>query len=119
MAITKSTTAVSAGTWQSGSVTASGTSLAVATSSDYADCVYITIVQVGTASTAATFNVQQSPDGSTFYAGATFTAGLAAATYTWQIALDPTCEKVQVAWTTQSGGTSSTITIQLGQVTAV
>ncbi len=119
MGATKSTTNISGGTWQSGSVTATGTSLAVSTSADYADCVYITIVQVATATTAATFNVQQSPDGSTFYAGPTFSAGLAAATYTWQIALDPTCEKVQVAWTQQAGGTSSTIAIQLGQVTGV
>ncbi len=120
MAITKANTAISAGTWQSGSVTASGTSLAVATTGDYADCLYVSIANSSSApSVGATFYVQQSPDGSAWYSGPTFTAGLTEPyTYAWQIPLDPTCEKVQVVWATGTGGVQ-TIAIQLGQVTAV
>jgi len=123
MAATKSNTNISAGTWQSGSVTTSGTSLAVSTSSDYADCLYISIANgTGTYTTGGTFYVNQSPDGSTWYAGPTYTAGLTASTtYYWQIALDPTCEKVEVVWAVGTGSSTPTWTIgiQLGQVTAV
>ncbi len=118
MAATKASTTLSS-SWASGSTTASGTTTAVSTATHYADTIYLTLVQVGVATTAATFTIWQSPDGTTYYAGPTYTAGLTAATYAWEIALDPTCQSVQVTWTTQSGGTSSTIAIQLGEVTGV
>ncbi len=118
MAATK-TSATLSSSWASGSTTTSGTCTAVSTATHYADTIYLTLVQVGVATTAATFTIWQSPDGTNYYAGPTYSAGLTAATYTWEIALDPTCQSVQVAWTTQSGGTSSTITIQLGEITGV
>ena len=107
-------------TWASGSSTSSGTTNAITTTGLYAKSVYASIVQVGTATTAATFTIQQSPDGSTYYSGPTYTIGTAAATYTpGPIALDPTCASVQIVYTAQSGGTSSTATFQLGEVTGV
>ena len=107
-------------TWASGSSTASGTTNAISTAGLYAAAVYASIVEVGTASTAASFVVNQSPDGSTYYAGQTYTIGTAAGTYTpGPIPLDPTCVSVTITYTAESGGTSSTATFQLGEVTGV
>jgi hypothetical protein len=108
-------------TWASGSATASGTTNAITTTGLYAKTIYGQIVVVGTATTAATIQVQESPDGSTYYSIPTkvYTAGLAAGTYPFQIPCDPTCASVQVVYTAQSGGTSSTLTMQLGEVTGV
>jgi hypothetical protein len=116
MAATKS---ASTFTWASGSPTASGTTNPISCSTDYVQEVYVSIVQVGTATTAATFTVQFSPDGSTFYSAQTFTAPTSAATTSWVIAVPVTAEDVQIVYTAQSGGTSSTLTAQLGQVTSV
>ena len=71
------------------------------------------------ASTAATFTPQWSPDGTTYYSGQTYTAPLTAVTTNWTIAVPVTAEDVQIVYTAQSGGTSSTLTAQLGQVTGV
>jgi hypothetical protein len=108
-------------TWASGSATASGTTNAITTTALYAKTVYGQIVQVGIATTAASIQVQESPDGSTYFSPPTkvYTAGLAAATYYFQIPCDPTCASVQVVYTAQVGGTSSTLTMQLGEVTGV
>ena len=54
-------------TWASGSATASGTTNAINTATLYAAAIYPSIVQVTTATTAASFIVNQSPDGSTYY----------------------------------------------------
>ncbi len=116
MAVTKSSSTF---TWASGSATASGTTNPIACSSDYVQEVYVSIVQVSTATTAATFTVQWSPDGSTYYSGQTYTAPTAAATTNWVVAVPVTAEDVQIVYTAQSGGTSSTLTAQLGQVTGV
>jgi hypothetical protein len=116
MAATKS---ASSFTWASGSATASGTTNPISCSADYIQEIYLSIVQVGTASTAATFTPQWSPDGSTYYSGQTYTAPTSAATTTWVIAVPVTAEDVQIVYTAQSGGTSSTLTAQLGQVTGV
>jgi hypothetical protein len=116
MAVTKSATTF---TWASGSATASGTTNAITCSADYIQEVYVQIVQVGTATTAATFTVQWSPDGSTYYSGQTYTAPTGAATTAWAVAVPVTAESVQIVYTAQSGGTSSTLTAQLGTVTGV
>jgi hypothetical protein len=116
MAATKS---ASSFTWASGSSTASGTTNPISCSTDYVQEVYVSIVQVGTASTAANFYVQWSPDGSTYYSGQTYTAPTSAATTNWVIAVPVTAEDVQIVYAAQSGGTSSTLTAQLGQVTGV
>ncbi len=86
---------------------------------DYVQEVYVSIVQVGTASTAAAFTLQFSPDGATYYSGQTYTAPTSASTTNWIIALPVTAEDVQIVYTAQSGGTSSTLTAQLGQVSGV
>lgn len=102
-------------TWASGSSTSSGTTSSVSLASVNGATVYASIVQVGTATTAATLQVQESPDGTAFYSPPTklFTAGTAAATYVAEIAVDPTAQSVQVVYAAQSGGTSSTATIQV------
>lgn len=101
-------------------VTASGTSTPVDCSTDYAQQLFVSIQQVGTATTGASFQIQWSPDGgTTYYNSAVYTAGLSAATYYWTIDIPVTATKVQVIYTQQSGGTSSTITAQLGQVTGI
>jgi hypothetical protein len=116
MAASKSSTTF---TWASGSATASGTTNPISCSADYVQEVYVSIVQVGTATTAATFTVQWSPDGSTYFSGQTYTAPLGAATTAWVIAVPVTAQDVQIVYTAQSGGTSSSLTAQLGQVTGV
>ena len=108
-----------AATWASGSATASGTTSPISCSADYLQEVYVSIVQVGTATSGASFAVQSAPDGSTYYSSQTYTAGTSAATYTWVIAVPVTAESVQIVYTAQSGGTSSTLTAQLGQITGV
>jgi hypothetical protein len=116
MAATKSSATF---TWASGSATASGTTSPISCSADYLQEVYVSIVQVGTATSGASFAVQSAPDGSTYYSSQTYTAGTSAATYTWVIAVPVTAESVQIVYTAQSGGTSSTLTAQLGQITGV
>jgi hypothetical protein len=116
MSISKSSSSF---TWASGSSTSSGTTNSISTSSDYAQQVFVSIVQVGTATTAASFTVQCSPDGSTYYNLTTLTAGVSAATYNWIVDIPVTAESVQIVYSAESGGTSSTLTGQLGQVTSV
>jgi hypothetical protein len=116
MAATKSALSF---TWASGSSTSSGTTNPISCSSDYIQEVFVSIVQVGAATSAATFTVQASPDGSTYYSGQTYTAPTAAGTTSWTIAVPVTAESVQIVYTAQTGGTSSTLTAQLGQVTGV
>lgn len=114
MAITKSNTALLT------AVTTSQTSSAIPTSGDYADEVYVSIVVVGTPSGAASFFISWSPDnGTTYYVSQTYSTPLVAGTYDWTISLPVTCTKVEITFVTQTGGTSSTLTAQLGQVTAV
>ena len=96
MAVTKSSSTF---TWASGSATASGTTNPISCSGDYVQEVYVSIVQVGTASTAATFTVQWSPDGSTYYSGQTYTAPTSAGTTYWTVAVPITAEDVQIVYT--------------------
>lgn len=103
-------------------VTTTQTSSAQSTAGDYADTCFISIAQVGTATTAAQLQVQESPDGGTTWyqpSSKLVTAGLAAGTYYAEIPLDPTASGVKVTYTQQAGGTSSTCTVQLGQVTGI
>lgn len=120
MAATKAATTF---TWASGSATTSGTTNPITTSvaTDYAGAVWGSIVVVGTPTVAATVQIQESPDASTYYSPPTklFTAGLTAGTYSFAIALEPTAKAVQLVYVAQTGGTSSTFTAQLGEVTAV
>jgi hypothetical protein len=113
MSVTKAATTF---TWASGSSTASGTTNPISTATHNADTIYGQLVQVGTATTAATIQVQESPDGSTYWSPPTklITFPLAAGTYPFQIAVDLTAQDVQVVYTAQAGGTSSTLTMQLG-----
>jgi len=116
MAATKSATSF---TWASGSATASGTTNAIDCSTDYIQEVYVSIAVGATPTGGATFVVQWSPDGSTWYSGQTYTAPIVVGTYAWPIAVPVTAQKVQIVYVNQSGGGSSTLTAQLGQVTGV
>lgn len=112
MAITKANTSLLS------AVVTTQTSSAVSTTGDYADAVYVSAVVTGSPAAAATFAINQSPDGSTYYSQATYTVSTTNGTYNWIIALDPTCEKVTVTFTAGTAGDCS-FTAQLGQVTAV
>lgn len=116
MAISKTSTVF---TWASGSATASGTTSPIGTLGDYAQQVYVDLVQTGTATTPASFIVQVTPDGVTWFSLLAITAQTAAGTYDWVIDLPITAEAVRLQYSAQSGGTSSSLTAQLGQITAV
>ena len=117
MALTKTYTAM---TWASGSATSSGTTNAVDVSGSYASEVYVQIVVVGTATTAASFTVAFSAD-TTNYRGSVgpFSAGTAASTYKFVVAVPPGASDVEIVYTAQSGGTSSTLTADVSRVTAL
>ncbi len=101
-------------------VTTTQTSSAQSLTDAYAAGIYVTIVVVGTATTGASFILQWSPDGgTTYYNGPSYVAGLSAATYSWVIAAPPDATHVKVAYTQQSGGTSSTLTAQISKITAL
>lgn len=114
MALTKGATALAT------NVTTTSTTSAVDVSDAYAPGITWSIVQVGTATTAARFTVEVSVDGGTTYRGVqSVAAGLAAGTYSDSIALDPFVTHVRLAFTQQSGGTSSTLNAQVGEVTGL
>lgn len=98
------------------------TSAAISVATDYAQEVYVSLVQVGTATTAAQVQIQVSPDGgTTYYSPPTLLvlAGLAAGTYNWVLSLPASTDHIIAVFTQQAGGTSSTCIVQLGQVTAI
>lgn len=114
MALTKSGASILS------AVTTTQTSSAVDVSGAYTDSIYVSIAQVGAATTAASWQPQWSPDGgTTYYNGPTYNAGTAAATYYWTIAVPPDADHIKVSFTAQSGGTSSTCTAQVGKVTGI
>ena len=106
-------------TWASGSATASGTTNPISCATDYAQQVFVSIAQVGTATTAASFVVQWTPDGTTYYGSPSYAAGTAAGTYYFTIDVPVTAQDVEIVYSAQAGGTSSTLNAQLGQVTGV
>jgi len=99
-------------------VTTTQTSTANSTAGCYAMAWYITAIVSSSPATAATFTVNQSPDGSTMYPGPTFTVPTTNGTYTWLIALDPTCQSTTITFTAGTAGDCS-FSAQLGEVTAV
>lgn len=114
MAATRSQTSLFSGQ------TTTATSSAVDCSTDYAREAYVAITQTGTASSPATFYFQFSADGTNYtYLSPTYSAGIAAATYYWQIPLPVGFKKVKMTYTQQSGGTSSSCTADLNEVTGV
>jgi hypothetical protein len=115
VALTKGATSIVSGQ------TTSTTTSAADVSDAYSPAVGVKIVQVGTATTAASFIVQVSFDGGTNYYddGGPIAAGFAAATYTWVINLLPPVTNVRLVYTQQAGGTSSTLSAQAGEVTAL
>jgi hypothetical protein len=101
----------------------SGTTPAVSLSTVYRAALGVSIVQVGTATTAASFYVQVSHDGTNYYdwAGskqAGIAAGTAADTYTWEIELPDGASNFQIVFAAQSGGTSSTLAATVGELTS-
>lgn len=114
MAATKSSTTLLS------AVTTTTTSSAADCSGDYAQQVYVSIAVVGSPSGAATFSLQWSPDGgTTYYSGPTYSADVTATIDYWVIDVPVTATKVKIVFTAQTGGTSSTCTAQLGQVTGI
>jgi hypothetical protein len=98
------------------------TSSAQDSSASYATEVYIDLVQVGTATTAAQVQIQVSPDaGTTYYSPPSllWTAPLAAGTYDTVIQLPVSAGKWKAAYTQCVGGTSSTVVVQSNAVTGV
>jgi hypothetical protein len=117
MAASKSATAF---TWASGSSTSSGTTNPIDCSTDYAQQVYVSVAVVGSPSAGAAFYIAASPDGgTTYYSLPTYTASTTAGTYYWVIDVPVTATKVEIVYTAQTGGTSSTLVAQLGQVTGI
>lgn len=95
--------------------TPTGTSIADA----YRATAYIEIVQVGTATTAATVSVEVSPDNTDWYSLGTFSAGTAEDTYEWVVQLPDDAQYVRTPYTAQAGGTSSTLDVQIGKLTGI
>jgi hypothetical protein len=115
MALTKGTAiAVASG------VTTTSTTTAADISTAYLANLGVKIVQVATATTAASFIIQVSFDGGTDYFDHTgsIAAGISAATYTWTIPLPDDATHVKIAFTAQAGGTSSTLSAEAGAITA-
>lgn len=103
-------------------VTTTQTSSAVDVSAGYGGTIGVSIVVAGTATTAASFQVLWSPDGGTTYyvlGGATYQAGTAAGTYNFSIDIPIGATKIEIAFTAQVGGTSSTCTAQASWVSGV
>ncbi len=96
--------------------TSSGTSSAAALSTTDSATLYVQIVQAGTPTAAATAQVQWSVDGSTYFDGPLLSTTLAAGTSQWTIAVPDDAVAAQVVYTAQTGGTSSTCTVQAGTV---
>jgi len=116
MAITKGS-----GTSVIGSTASTTTSSAQDSSGAYATEAYISLVQVGTASTAAQVQIQVSPDASTFYSPPSllWVAPLVAGTYNTLVAIPVTAKQWKAVFTQCTGGTSSTVVIQSNAVTGV
>lgn len=116
MALTKGTS-VQVATNTTTSQTTTGVSIADA----YRATLGVKIVQVGTATTAATFIVQCSYDGGTDYYDVTGTVatGTAAATYLWSVPLPDDASHVRMVFAAQAGGTSSTLNAEAGKITAL
>ena len=119
----KPTKAYTTLTWASGSATASGTTNVISTATDCGTMLWGQVVVVGTPTGGALIQVQESVDGTTWWSSPvkTWTASiLVAGTYQFgPIPIDPATSDVQVVYTAQTGGTSSTLTMQLGQVTQI
>ncbi len=117
MAITKG-----AGSVVIASTASTTTSSAIDTSGNYLTEVYGTVVVVGTATTGATIQIQVSHDAGTTYISPPsllWTAGLAAATYTFLLWVPTTATRIKVTFTQQAGGTSSTVICNLNNITTV
>jgi hypothetical protein len=102
------------------STTSTTTSSAQNTATNYATELYVSIVQVGTATTAATVQVNVSPDSSTYYSPPSLlmSANLTG-TSIWVIQIPVTAIGYTVTFTAQSGGTSSTCVVQSNAVTGI
>lgn len=100
--------------------TTSTTTTATDISNAYRASIYISIVQVGAATTAATVQIEVSTDGTNYFDyGGVLTAGTAAATYEWVVQLPDDAQNVRLVFTQQSGGTSSTLSARVGEVTGI
>lgn len=115
MALTKSFTSIFS------AVTATTTSAAIAVTTSYASEVYVNIVVVGAPTVGASFSIQCSADTSTYPSViGPFSAGIVALTYNFPpIVIPPGTSDIKIAYTAQTGGTSSTINAQVSLVTSL
>lgn len=115
MALTKANSALLS------SQTTTTTSSAHDMSAAYSASLDVSITQTGTASTAANWKLQLSVDGgTTYFDGPTYAAGTAAATYYWAgVPIPSEATHAKVAYTQQSGGTSSSCTAHIGKITGL
>jgi hypothetical protein len=103
-------------------VTTTQTSTAQDISGAYVAEMFLELTENGTRTTAATLQLQWSDDGGTkYYNGPTFSGPLTATTVDFVVTVPTTVNRVKVAFTIGSGGTSTTSTCsaQCGTVTAV
>jgi hypothetical protein len=96
-------------------VTTTQTSAAIDCSTYEIQQIFANIVVAGTPTGAAAIQPQYSVDGgTTYYNGFTYKTDLAAGTYPFIIDVPPTTNRLKLVFTQQTGGTSSTLTAQLG-----
>jgi hypothetical protein len=96
-------------------VTTTQVSSAVDVSGQDLSDVLVQIVQVGTATTASSFQVQWSLDGTLYFSTPAYSTDKAAGTYSFTIAVPDSAQWVKISFVQQAGGTSSTCTAQVGK----
>ena len=113
MALTKSSASILS------AVTSTQTSSAVDISASYESTIYAILVQSGgTASSAATYQVQYSVDGTNYYNGPTYAAGTANGSYYWLVDVPDDTTHIKIAYT-QPGSNTGTFTAQVGKITGL
>lgn len=85
----------------------------------YLASVYINILQSGTATTGASFQLQTSPDsGNSYYSGPLYLASTPSGYYNWILAVPQDATNVKLLYI-QATGTSSICTSHLGKITSL
>lgn len=114
MALTKAATTLASG------VTTDTTTSAVDVSDAYRATVYYSMVQVAAATTGASMDVEVRPSAAgSYYVLTSIQFPAAAGTYQGAIELPDDIQDVRLDFVAQSGGTSSTLDAEVGEVTAL
>lgn len=100
--------------------TSTTTSSLIDISTHYGDTINYSMVVVGTPSGAGSIQAQIKPaGGSNLYNFGPLITFPAAGTFQGQIEIDPKAGSVQLVYTAQTGGTSSTLTAELAELTGI